>query len=159
MRTSVGAFALIRRRGAGGADEWLTNWNDGWKALNLVGGHKDEGESFRDCCAREVAEELGLVAGADFRVAPEREVRLDYVADSLRTGEKTAYTLEVFLVDLLTDAARAHVEADPANAWLGEREVRALRAADGRAVSPTVERVLVRAGQLAGEERHDLYVS
>ena len=142
MRTSIGAFALIRRRAVGGAEEWLSNWNDGWKALNLVGGHKEDGESFRDCCAREVAEELGLTAGVDFRIAPEPEIRLDYIADSRRTGEKTAYTIELFAVDLLTDAARTRIDVDPTCRWLSEREVRALRAADGRAVSATVLYVL-----------------
>ena len=153
MRVSIGAFALIRRRAPGGADEWLCNWNAGWNALNLVGGHKRPDESFRDCCQREVAEELELVPGSDFRVAPEREDHLEYIADSRRTGEKTAYTLEVFLVDLLTDAARARVESNPQCCWLSEREIRALRAADGRAVSPTVERVLVHARQQPSQKQ------
>ncbi len=131
------------------ATRWLSNWNEGWNALNLVGGHKRDGESFRDCCAREVAEELGLAPGVDFRVAALPEGRLEYVAESRRAGETTAYTQEVFAVDLLTDAARERVAADPDNAWLGEREVRAGRAADGRAVSPTVEFVLVRMGALS----------
>ncbi len=152
MRTSVGAFALIRRRGPAGGEEWLTNWNAGWRALNLVGGHKHDDESFRDCCAREVAEELGLVPGADFRVAPEPERRLEYVAESRRAGEKTAYTQEAFAVDLLTDAARDRIAADTDNAWLSEREIRALRAADGRAVSSTVERVLIETGRLPKKE-------
>ena len=140
MRVSVGAFALIRRCGPGGGEEWLANWNEGWRALNLVGGHKHDDESFRDCCAREVAEELGIVSGVDFRVAPEAERRLEYIAVSRRNGEKTAYTQDVFVVDLLTNAARDRIAADADNAWLSEREIRALRAADGRAVSPTVER-------------------
>jgi ADP-ribose pyrophosphatase YjhB (NUDIX family) len=159
MRTSPGAFALIRRRGPGGSDEWLTNWNDGWNALNLVGGHKRDRESFRDCCGREVAEELGVVAGVDFRVAPESECRLDYIADSRRTGEKTAYTHEAFVVDLLTDAARDRIAADSTCCWLSEREVRALRAADGRAVSVTVEHILIQTHALSKEERYDLFLS
>ena len=160
MRTSVGAYALIRRRAAGGAEEWLSNWNEGWKALNLVGGHKENDESFRECCTREIVEELGLDAAADFRVAPEPEARLEYVADSRSSGEKTAYTLELFAVDLLTDAARTRIDADAAACWLTEREIRALRTADGRrAVSPTVEYVLIQAGLLPKQERYDLFVS
>ncbi len=149
MRTSVGAYALIRRA-AGGAEEWLTNWNEGWKALNLVGGHREKFESFRECCIREIVEELGLDAAADFRVAPKPEARLEYVADSRSSGEKTAYTIELFAVDLLTEAARTRIDADPAARWLTEREIRALCAADGRAVSPTVEHVLTQAGLLSG---------
>ena len=153
MRTSVGAYALIRRRGPGGAEEWLSNWNEGWKALNLVGGHRENGESFRECCIREIVEELGIDAAADFRVAPEPEVRLEYVADSRSSGEKTAYTIELFAVDLLTVAARTRIDADPAACWLTEREIRAHRSADGRAVSPTAENVLIQAGLLSGPNK------
>ena len=149
MRVSVAAFALIRRRGPGGGDEWLTNWNDGWNALNLVGGHKRDGESFRDCCGREVAEELGVVAGVDFRVAPEPESRLDYIADSRRTGEKTAYTHGSVRRRSAHRRGPRPRRRRPRPVWLSEREVRALRAADGRAVSATVEYVLIETGRLS----------
>src|SRR5947209_18249901 len=128
MRHSVAAFALIRRTAPGGVAEWLANWNAHWHALNLVGGHKRPTESFRDCCAREVAEELRLAPGTDFRVAPERDARLTYEATSGRTGEPTFYEVQLFTVDLLTDAVRAAIDADSVNAWLTEREIRSLAA-------------------------------
>src|SRR5438128_10124068 len=75
MRLSEAGLALVRRVGPDGAPEYLVQWNDNWQRFSLPGGHVEPGESFRACCAREVAEELGLSAGTDFRVAPEPEVR------------------------------------------------------------------------------------
>jgi 8-oxo-dGTP pyrophosphatase MutT (NUDIX family) len=150
MRQSVAALALIRRLGPSGEVEWLTNWNDKWAALNLVGGHQRPGESFRQCCAREVTEELGLTEDVDFQVASAPAAHLEYTAESKSSGTATAYTMELFAVELLTAAARARVAADPATAWVTGQEIRAGRAADGRAVSATVLHLLTRAGLLAG---------
>ena len=55
--------------------------------------------------------------------------------------------VELFAVELLTPEAAARVPADPACRWVAEREVRSGRAADGRAVRETVERLLVRGGE------------
>jgi 8-oxo-dGTP pyrophosphatase MutT (NUDIX family) len=148
VRQSTAAAALIRRTRPGGGVEWLTNWNEGWGALHLVGGGREPGESFRECCEREVAEELGLTPGVDFRVADARTAHLEYTAESRRAGVTTAYTIELFGVDLLSDAARAKIDADPECRWVTEAEVRALAAADGRAISPTTPHLLTLAGLL-----------
>jgi hypothetical protein len=68
--------AVFRRASAGGPG-WLTRWNDKWRAFHLVGGHRRADESFRYCCVREVAEELGLGEGADFRVGERPLARLE----------------------------------------------------------------------------------
>src|SRR5437773_504180 len=96
MRTSVAAFALFRRIAAGGRVEYLAQWNDGWAAFNFIGGHKNDDESFRACCVREVHEELGLTEGHDFRIAAERRNRLCYVQFSQRAKADTDYTIELF---------------------------------------------------------------
>src|SRR5262245_60672328 len=116
MRTSIGAFALIRRATATG-DEWLAQWNERRQAYNFAGGHKRSGESFRECCAREVTEELGLVEGRDFSLAPAPVAHLEYTDWSRSAQAETAYTLELFVVELLGGAARA-VEADDRDRWL-----------------------------------------
>ncbi len=145
MRTSVAAFALIRRAVAAGCVEYLARWNEGWKAFHFVGGHKHDGESFRACCVRETAEELGLVESRDFRLAAERRNHLRYVHFSERAKVETDYTVELFDVELLGDA-RSAVEASPDNRWLTESEIRTGRCRDGRAVSPTMLRILSLAG-------------
>src|SRR5262245_52404020 len=145
MRSSVAAFALIRRAVAGGRVEYLGQWNDGWHAYHFVGGHQRDGESFRDCCIREVAEELDLVECRDFRVADERRNHLRYIHFSERAKVETDYTAELFDVELLEDAARV-VEADSDNRWLTESDIRTGRCRDGRAVSPTMLRILSLAG-------------
>src|SRR5206468_741498 len=111
----------------------------------FVGGHKHDDESFRDCCVREVAEELGLVEGQGFRVAAERHSRLRYVHWSESAKAETDYTVELFDAELLGNAAR-QVEADPDNCWLSEADIRVGRCRDGRAVSPTMLRILALAG-------------
>src|SRR5262249_12766629 len=141
MRTSVAAFALFRRAAPDGRVEYLAQWNAGWNAFHFVGGHKHDDESFRDCCVREVREELGLVEGQGFRVAAERRSRLRYVHWSESAQAETDYTIELFNAELFGDAAH-QVEADPDNRWLTEAEIRAGRCRDGRAVSPTMLRIL-----------------
>ncbi len=156
MRTSVAALALFRRTGPCGAIEYLSQWNDKWQAFHFIGGHKEPDESFRACCVREVAEELRLAEGGQFRVAAEPLARLDYVAFSQGAGVETAYTVEMFDAELLGDAEQV-VEADPANRWLSEADIRARCCRDGRAVSDTMFRQLTLAGLTPGE--FDLFVS
>ncbi len=145
MRTSLAALALLRRAAANGRVEYLGQWNEGWHAFHFVGGHKRDSESFRDCCVREVSEELGLTDGQGFRVAAERRSHLRYIHWSERAKADTAYTVELFDAELLGAAAQA-VESDPNNRWLTEGDIRAGRCGDGRAVSPTMLRILSLAG-------------
>jgi 8-oxo-dGTP pyrophosphatase MutT (NUDIX family) len=150
MRTSVAAFALFRRAAPTGRVEYLAQWNDGWHAFHFVGGHKLDDESFRDCCVREVAEELGLIEGRDFRVAPERRSHLRYIYWSERAQTDTAYTVELFDAELLSPAV-ASVESDANNRWLTESDIRAGRCRDGKAVSATMLRILSLAGLMPDE--------
>jgi hypothetical protein len=150
MRTSVAAFALFRRAALAGRVEYLAQWNEGWHAFHFIGGHKRDNESFRDCCIREVSEELGLVEGRDFRVAFERRSLLRYIHWSERAQTDTAYTVELFDAELLSSAA-ASVEAGANNRWLTESDIRAGRCRDGRAVSPTMLRILSLAGLIPEE--------
>jgi tetratricopeptide (TPR) repeat protein len=146
----------VRRASPGGEAEYLAQWNERWQAFHFVGGHKRPGESFRNCCVRETEEELHLTAVRQFRVAAEPLAHLAYVAFSHGAGAETAYTIELFDVELLQDTA-ALVAADPANRWLSEADIRARRCRDGRTVSDTMLRVLALAGLTPGE--FDLFVS
>jgi tetratricopeptide (TPR) repeat protein/8-oxo-dGTP pyrophosphatase MutT (NUDIX family) len=156
MRTSVASIALFRRPGSGGAAQYLAQWNERWNSFHFVGGHRESGESFRTCCIREIAEELGLQEGRDIRIADEPAAHLEYVAYSANAGAETAYTMELFDAELLGDTA-GRVEADLANRWLSEADIRARRCRDGRAVSETMFRLLTLAGLTPGE--FDLFVS
>jgi hypothetical protein len=144
MRESQAALALIRRPGWDGP-EYLVRWNEKWQALNLVGGHRRPEESFRDCLCRELAEELGPRPGGEGRVAELPFAHLEYRAFSHSAREETAYTMELFEVEL-TPAALRVASADPLNAWVGEAEVRDGRAGDGRTVSATMRLLFEKAG-------------
>ena len=86
--------------------------------------------------------------GRDFRVGTAPSAHLEYVAESRRTGTPTAYTVELFAVDLLTDPAHARIAADPGCRWLTAREIDAGVAVDGRPVSTTIGFLLRQAGLL-----------
>lgn len=149
MRTASAAFALFRRVGPAGRVEYLAQWNRHWVAFNLVGGKLDDGESFRDACAREVAEELGLLDGLDCVTAKEALCRVREVRHSERHRVDTAYTIEVFAAEFLGDAA-AFVATDGDNRWLDADEVAAGVCRDGRAVSDLLRQVVARLSEPGG---------
>jgi len=140
-RRSVAAVALIRRPEKG-RTLYLAQWNPNWAAFHLVGGHKHPEESFRACLIREVGEELGLEEVTGFVASAEPLARLEFDALSASAGQMTAYSMEVFEVELTGESALAKVAANPENRWLTEAEVRSGRCEDGRSVSPTTARIV-----------------
>src|SRR5262249_25655090 len=117
----------------------------------FVGGHRKGSETFRHCVIRETSEELGLAHHVDFRVGvdPVTLQPLKYVAYSQNAKLDTAYTMELFEVELLNNRARERVAVDPRNRWLTEQEISRLEAFDGRPVSVTMPMLLNMAGLLA----------
>ncbi len=147
-RESQAAVALVRAATPAGW-AYLCQWSDSWRALHFVGGHREGEESFRECAAREVQEELHLSAD-EFAVPAEPFARLDYVAFSESARVLTRYVMGVFEVTL-TAAAERTAEAAPENAWVGPADVRRGTTADGRRVSPTVSLILGKLGLLPTE--------
>jgi 8-oxo-dGTP pyrophosphatase MutT (NUDIX family) len=138
MRVSQAGLACIRRDGPTGP-EFLTQWSQKWGMYSLVGGHVEPGETFRECCVREVAEELGLTPGEDYLVSESPLApTVEYVAMSGGSKVETQYRMELFAVELFTPAAVAKISADPANRWLAVSEIVAERTADGRPISAQV---------------------
>jgi ADP-ribose pyrophosphatase YjhB (NUDIX family) len=141
MRRSRGALAYIERKRFGRV-EFLTQWNVGWRAYSLVGGHKREAESFRQCLTREVGEELGLREGLQFRATREPLARLRYAAWSESADAETDYTLVIFGVRMIGAEAEFVESADPENRWVTLDEIQVGLTCDGRRVSHTVDRIL-----------------
>jgi 8-oxo-dGTP pyrophosphatase MutT (NUDIX family) len=144
MRQSVAAIAIIRRQ-SDAETLWLAQWNDRWQRFHFVGGHRHDDESFRQCVVREVAEELEIAEGTGFLVGERPLAHLDYTAWSAGAGEETHYMMELFDVQLVGDAVRQQVDADPQNRWLTVEEIRSGRAADGNPVSDTMALLLDKA--------------
>ncbi len=142
IRVSEAALALFQRHGPAGA-EYLTQWNDAWQCYALIGGHVEPGESFRACCVREIAEELELTPDVDFRVAiaPLRPL-CEYTALSKAAGVETRYRVELYAAMMLTHAGETRVNANAANRWLTETEIRRHDCAAGKEISIQVETVL-----------------
>jgi len=141
MRQSIASIALIRKTAAG-RTLWLAQWNRNWQCFNLVGGHKHADETFRECMIREISEELGIAEHEDFEAAEHPAAHLEYTAWSEGAQQQTAYTMELFDVELL-DTAKQKVDSDPQNRWLDETEIRARAAKDGSKISPTMKRLLL----------------
>ncbi len=145
MRTSQAGLACITRVGPNGV-EYLTQWNDRWQMYSLIGGHIGVGERYRDCCIREVEEELELQREA-FTVG-ESLGCIEYEAFSHGSGVMTHYVVELFAVALTSDAIQQKVTADATNRWLSGREVVTMKTHDGRPISEQVRTVLSRCGVL-----------
>ncbi len=139
-RRSVASIAIIRRT-LGGQPQWLTQWNAGWRSLALIGGHKRARESFHKCMVRELFEELGVTSGYDVTVADTPMIQLHFTAWSRSTHEQTAYSMSLFDV-VPHDEALEWIEANPENRWIDLTEIDTQRCRDGRAVSPTVARLV-----------------
>jgi len=145
LRRSEGGIALIERI-VGGSTEWLAQWNEKWQAFFFVGGHREPSESFRDCVAREIADELGL-ADSQFTVAAEPAHHLEYRAQSRSSGTLTEYVMELFPAHLAPGSAE-RIANDPVNTWLGAEEILRLEAHDGRPISTTMRLLLMMTGRI-----------
>jgi len=148
VRESQAAVALIRKQ-YDGECAYLCQWSDSWQALHFIGGHREPGETFRECAVREVQEEL-LIGSGEFDVPTEPLSRLDYVAFSESAGVPTRYQMAVFPTVLSADA-EGRANAAPENAWVGAADIRRGATTDGRRVSPTVALILGKLGFLPAE--------
>jgi 8-oxo-dGTP pyrophosphatase MutT (NUDIX family) len=145
MQNSVAAIALIQRE-MNGQTQWLSRWNSSGKSFSFVGGHKSEGETFRECLIREVMEELGLEPEADFVVEAEAHSHLEYVAWSAGARGQTAYTMELYPLQLTGDFSHEKIASDADNRWLHASEIQSALTTDGKAVSGTMALLLEMAG-------------
>jgi ferredoxin-NADP reductase len=139
-RRSEASWALITRRD-GPEDRWLARWNAHWARYNFVGGHRHDGESYRDCLVREIVEELGLMERRDYTICqPAPFAHMTYNAWSMSAARDTSYEIEVFGVSLADTTARFTTQR-PVR-WLARAEIESLQCANGKPVSGTMRRVL-----------------
>jgi hypothetical protein len=92
---------------------------------------------------REITEELGLAEQADYEMAAQPTAHLEFTAWSEGAKEETAYTTELFEVDL-RDPTQTRLDAEPAVRWLSEAEIRAGCCSDGKPISQTMQLILVK---------------
>jgi 8-oxo-dGTP pyrophosphatase MutT (NUDIX family) len=145
MRRSLAGLALISRD-VSGETRYLLQWNVKWSRYSLVGGHKRDDESFRDCLIRELFEELGLQAGIDLAVADQPLARLEYTAWSASALQHTHYIFELFDVSGLTAQAQEQIDANPCNHWASAAEVLYRRQGSGLPIADNVSLLFRQAG-------------
>ena len=83
MRKSVSSIAIIESP-EDACSAWLTQWNENWERLSLIGGHREDGESSRECLVREVREEL---LAALMKTPPTQE-EIDLLEERLRASTR-----------------------------------------------------------------------
>ena len=142
MRSSRAAVGLIRM---GQADQplWLVQWNEHWRMFNLISGHIEENESYRECLMREIEEELGLIRDEEFAIPAHPFGRLEFTARSERAGEDTDYIFELFEVRLRGNSSIRKIASNPNNRWLTREEIRKGRCFDGKPVNSRIEEMLL----------------
>ena len=164
-RESVGSVALICRR-ADGKRYWLARWNKNWACYYFVGGHRRDGESYRDCLVREVEEELGLAEGRDYRLGTEPLKHVEYEAWSRSAKARTQYKLDLFPVKTRYNLRVYDVKLRESNEvaalnswrdvrWLSEEEIQVQRTSDGAPVSETMSRLLESIGWHCAEPEEE----
>jgi len=127
----------------------LTQWNEKWQAYSLIGGHREEDESFWEYCIREVEEELGLKWEVGFMVSGEPVApTFEFTMYSKAARQGTRYQMQLFRVEVDSTNDRDSINANPINCWLSASDIQAGLAGDGRQVSEQVRRVLVESGIL-----------
>ena len=141
MRTSDAALALITRCNSAGATEYLTQWNDAWQAYSLIGGHVEEGETFRQACVREVVEELSCPE-ADVEVGPCPYASLRFREYSRAAQEETDYHWQVFITRVSESVLQALSEEPGECAWVTADHIRSCRTTNGEPIADQVRRVL-----------------
>jgi ADP-ribose pyrophosphatase YjhB (NUDIX family) len=148
MKTSEASLALVCRR-VEGRTKYLTQWSDVRQMFALIGGHVEAGESYRDCCVREVAEAFGIEAERDFLVASAPlQARQSYIAESDSACVPIEYHVELYAVAIHEELAGERIARNPANRWLDLAEIQRGETLDGRPISPQVETVLTLFGAL-----------
>ena len=93
-----GRILLGKRKGAHGAGEW-----------SVPGGHLEAGESFEDCCAREVLEETNLVIN---NVRP-----LPYFTNDIFKKEDLHYVTLFFQADIVNLHVLKNMEPEKCEEW------------------------------------------
>ena len=152
MRRSLAGLALIRRE-ASGHTSYLVQWNANWQRFSLVGGHKHDDESFRECLIRELFEELGLHVESEFLVSDQPIARAEYTCWSESAQQDTRYELELFDVSVLTPVAVKQIDDNQLNRWVSLEEIGNGRCEDGRPIDGSVERILRQAELLNSREQ------
>ena len=139
MRYSEAALAWITQVSPDGHPLVLTQWSTTWQAYSLIGGHREPSESFRECCIREIEEELQLCYPNDFLVSEESICPpVEYVGYSKRAKQITKYHHVIFRACTKTgEIPLSHSDAS-VNRWVSWEEILRKRTGDNRLISEQV---------------------
>ena len=157
--TQRAVFALITTEQEDGR-YYLLQWNPKWNCYNFIGGKVDndsgDNNDFARAIRREIAEEIGI--GNLGEVFEEREIeQINLWQFSKRERRFKSYCFSIFRIQLFPDLPVDRQKMKRALRWLSTKhnniyvsseEIRLLQTKCGKPISRTVQRVLVKLGEL-----------
>jgi hypothetical protein len=140
MEKQVQAVALIPRSHAD-RSHWFALWQPERESFDFVTARFGEGESPRDVLDREVSKALGLPSN-EFLVANMAQINLEVLEVAACDQMPQPLCIAFYLIQLYSRRARQAVNSHPAGRWVTGQELHAGCTADGRAINPSLTRLL-----------------
>ncbi len=121
MESFVGSLGLVRDQSSLPV-RWLLRKRS---RLEFIQAERLEGDSYRDCIQREVAWTLNLHRDKDCLVSSHSRLHLSQAIFVPEENQEVWFEVELFVVEMFTEAAQQTVANDPDVAWLTGEEVHA----------------------------------
>ena len=148
MRQSEASVALFRRS-VDGESQWLLRWNRQWERYSFIGGHREAGETPRECLVREIEEELGFRHRREYSIIRKYSLPVEFEAWSESAKEQTHYRFFLFDVELADTGVAA---SDPKLRWATLPEIEACQCQDERRIGEVVKRLVAESARLSNEK-------
>ena len=157
--TQRAVFALITTEQEDGR-YFLLQWNPKWNCYNFIGGKVDNDSGDNDDVARtirrEIAEEIGI--GNLDEIFEERQIeQINFWQFSQREKRFKSYCFSIFRIQLFPDLPVDRQKMKRALRWLSTKhnniyvsseEIRMLRTKCDKPISRTVQRILLKLGEI-----------
>lgn len=157
--TQRAVFALITTEQEDGR-YFLLQWNPKWNCYNFIGGKVDndsgDNNNFARAIRREIAEEIGI--GNLDEIFEEREIeQINLWQFSKRKKRYKSYQFSIFRIQLFPDLPVDRQKMKRALRWLSTKhnniyvsneEIKRLRTSCGKPISKTVQRILMKLGEI-----------
>lgn len=152
-------FALITTEQEDGR-YYLLQWNPKWLCYNFIGGKLDndsgDNDDFARAIRREITEEIGIGNLGEIFVEQEVE-KINLWQFSKREKRFKSYQFSIFRIQLFPDLPVDRQKMKRALRWLSTKhnniyvsseEIRQLKTNCGKPISKTVQRILLKLGEL-----------
>jgi hypothetical protein len=141
-------FAWCTKSSANRTPEFLLHWNQKWHSFFLAGGSRvATDKDLRATVVRELEKKCGLNLDAQYSFADADPIEVELIQHSGSSGEKKLYRFEIDFIHLNAEGMEL-VSSSTSFAWVHELDIRQGATHQGRAISSTVQHILLRYGDL-----------